>query len=140
MGNLMKEIKIKNLSVISNKKGDILKGFMKSENLLTDVQEVYFSEIHPKEIKGWKMHKIITCNLIAVYGKIKIVIQKSDNDFITEIISKENHKMITIPPNYWFSFQCVSKETSLLANVTDHEHSDSESKQIDLDKIIFDWN
>ena len=104
MGNLMKEIKIKNLSVISNKKGDILKGFMKSENLLTDVQEVYFSEIHPKEIKGWKMHKIITCNLIAVYGKIKIVIQKSENDFITEIISKENHKMITIPPNYWFQF------------------------------------
>ena len=51
-------------------------------------------------------------NLIAVYAK-KIVIQKSENDFITEIISKENHKMITIPPNYWFSFQCVSKETSL---------------------------
>ena len=41
MGNLMKEIKIKNLSIISNKKGDILKGFMKSENLSIDVQEVY---------------------------------------------------------------------------------------------------
>ena len=59
MGNLMKEIKIKNLSVISNKKGDILKGFMKSENLLTDVQEVYFSEIHPKEIKGGKCIKLL---------------------------------------------------------------------------------
>ena len=71
---------------------------------------------------------------------IKIVIQKKDNNFIEEIVSKDNHKMITIPPNYWFGFQCVSKETSLLANITNHEHSDIESEQINLEKIIFDWN
>ncbi len=136
----MEEIQIRDLSVISNKKGDILKGFIKSENLSIDVQEVYFSEIHPNEIKAWKMHKNMTCNLIVVHGEIKIVIQKKDNDFIEKIISKENHKMITIPPNYWFGFQCVSNETSLLANITNHEHNDIESEQMEIDKIIFDWN
>ena len=135
----MEEVQIRDLSVVSNKKGDILKGFLKSDNLSFDVQEVYFSEINPKEIKAWKMHKSMTCNLIVVHGEIKIVIQKKDNDFIEEIVSKENHKMITIPPNYWFGFQCVSKETSLLANITNYEHSDFESEQINLDKIIFDW-
>ena len=136
----MEEVQIRDLSVISNKKGDILKGFMKSENLSMDVQEVYFSEIHPNEIKAWKMHKNMTCNLIVVHGEIKIVIQKKDNDFIEKIISKENHKMITIPPNYWFGFQCVSSETSLLANITNHERNDIESEQMEIDKIIFDWN
>ena len=135
----MEEVQIRDLSVVSNKKGDILKGFLKSDNLPFDVQEVYFSEINPNEIKAWKMHKSMTCNLIVVHGEIKIVIQKKENDFIEEIVSKENHKMITIPPNYWFGFQCVSKETSLLANITNHEHSDFESEQINLDKIIFDW-
>ena len=135
----MEEVQIRDLSVISNKKGDILKGFLKSDNLSFDVQEVYFSEINPNEIKAWKMHKSMTCNLIVVHGEIKIVIQKKENDFIEEIVSKENHKMITIPPNYWFGFQCVSKETSLLANITNYEHSDFESEQINLDKIIFDW-
>ncbi|MBK65672.1 MAG: hypothetical protein CL769_01765 [Chloroflexi bacterium] len=135
----MEEVQIRDLSVISNKKGDILKGFLKSDNLPFDVQEVYFSEINPNEIKAWKMHKSMTCNLIVVHGEIKIVIQKKENDFIEEIVSKENHKMITIPPNYWFGFQCVSKETSLLANITNYEHSDFESEQINLDKIIFDW-
>ena len=43
----MGEIQIKDLPVINNKKGDILKGFMKSANLSIDVKEVYFSEIHP---------------------------------------------------------------------------------------------
>mgnify|MGYP001465477564 CR=1 FL=1 len=135
----MEEVQIRDLSVVSNKKGDILKGFLKSDNLPFDVQEVYFSEINPNEIKAWKMHKSMTCNLIVVHGEIKIVIQKKENDFIEEIVSKENHKMITIPPNYWFGFQCVSKETSLLANITNYEHSDFESEQINLDKIIFDW-
>ena len=135
----MEEVQIRDLSVVSNKKGDILKGFLKSDNLPFDVQEVYFSEINPNEIKAWKMHKSMTCNLIVVHGEIKIVIQKKENDFIEEIVSKENHKMVTIPPNYWFGFQCVSKETSLLANITNYEHSDFESEQINLDKIIFDW-
>ena len=72
----MEEIQIRDLLVIGNKKGDILKGFLKSENLSVDVQEVYFSEIHPNEIKAWKMHKNMTCNLIVVHGEIKIVIQK----------------------------------------------------------------
>ncbi len=43
----MDEIKIKNLSVINNEKGDILKGFLKSENKAIDVNEVYFTEINP---------------------------------------------------------------------------------------------
>ena len=46
----MNEIKIKNLPVINNKKGDILKGFLKSEDEAIEVNEVYFTEINPSEI------------------------------------------------------------------------------------------
>ncbi len=136
----MNEIKIKNLSIISNNKGDILKGFLKSENKEFDVKEVYLSEINPKEIKAWKMHKEMTSNLIAVKGEVKIVIQTIDKNFISEIISKKNYKMITIPPNIWFGFQCISDETGLLINISNKEHEDLESKDIEIDKIKFDWN
>ena len=53
----MSEINIRKLSIITNKKGDLLKGFLKSENKNIDVKEVYFSEINPNEIKAWKRHK-----------------------------------------------------------------------------------
>ena len=86
----MDEISIKNLSIINNKKGDILKGFLKSDNKTINVKEVYFSEINPNQIKAWKKHKKMTSNLIAVKGEIKIVIQKKDKSFVTEIISKKN--------------------------------------------------
>ncbi len=85
----MSDIKIKKLSIIGNNKGDVLKGFLKSENRDIDIKEVYFSEINPNEIKAWKKHKKMTSNLIAVKGEIKIVIQKKDKSFITEIISKK---------------------------------------------------
>mgnify|MGYP001402261761 FL=1 len=136
----MDEIKIKNLSVINNEKGDILKGFLKSGNKAIEVNEVYFTEINPSEIKAWKRHKSMTCNLIAVRGKIKIVIQKRDKNFLTQILSKENYKMITIPPNFWFGFQCLTEEIGLLVNISNEEHNDDEAEQIDINELTFDWN
>ena len=48
--------------------------------------------------------------------------------------------MISIPPNYWFGFQCISTEAGMLANISNEEHDDLESDQIDIEKILFDWN
>ena len=136
----MDEISIKNLSIINNKKRDILKGFLKSDNKTINVKEVYFSEINPKQIKAWKKHNKMTSNLIAVKGEIKIVVQKKDKSFVTEIISKKNYKMISIPPNFWFGFQCISTEAGMLVNISNEEHDDLESDQLDIEKILFDWN
>jgi dTDP-4-dehydrorhamnose 3,5-epimerase len=136
----MDEISIKNLSIINNKKGDILKGFLKSDNKNINVKEVYFSEINPKQIKAWKKHKKMTSNLIAVKGEIKIVVQRKDKSFITEIISKKNYKMVSIPPNFWFGFQCVGDKAGMLVNISNEEHDDLESDQLDIEKILFNWN
>ena len=136
----MSEINIRKLSIISNKKGDLLKGFLKSENKNIDVKEVYFSEINPNEIKAWKRHKSMTSNLIVVKGEVKVVIQEIKGKFISEVISKNNYKMITIPPNYWFGFQCIGDKISLLANISDEEHRDIESEELSLNNIEFDWS
>ena len=135
----MSDIKIRKLSIIENNKGDVLKGFLKSENRDIDIKEVYFSEINPNEIKAWKKHKKMTSNLIAVKGEIKIVIQKKDKSFITEIISKKNYKMVSIPPNFWFGFKCTGSEVGMLVNISNEEHDDLESDQLDIEKIVFDW-
>jgi dTDP-4-dehydrorhamnose 3,5-epimerase len=135
----MGEINIRKLSIVANEKGDLLKGFLKSENNNIDVKEVYFSEINPNEIKAWKRHKSMTSNLIVVKGEIKVVIQEREGKFISEVISKNNYKMVTIPPNYWFGFQCIGNEISLLANISDEEHRDIESEELNINNIEFDW-
>ena len=135
----MSEINIRKLSIITNEKGDLLKGFLKSENKNIDIKEVYFSEINPNEIKAWKRHKSMTSNLITVKGEIKVVIQEEKGKFISEVISKNNYKMITIPPNYWFGFQCIGNEIGLLANISNEEHRDIESEELSINNIEFDW-
>ena len=36
--------------------------------------EIYFSEINPKTIKAWKLHKNITQNITVLMGKIRLVL------------------------------------------------------------------
>ena len=69
---------------------------------------------------------------------VKIVIQKKDKSFITEIISKKNYKMVSIPPNFWFGFKCTGSEVGMLVNISNEEHDDLESDQVDIEKIVFD--
>ena len=136
----MSDIKVRKLTIHSNDKGDLLKGFLKSENQNVDVNEVYISEIKFNHTKAWKKHNSMTSNLIVAYGEIKIVVLKDDGSFFSEVISKNNYKMITIPPGFWFGFKGVSAETSLLLNIANEEHDNEESEEVDVSKIKYDWS
>jgi dTDP-4-dehydrorhamnose 3,5-epimerase-like enzyme len=48
--------------------------------------------------------------------------------------------MISIPPNFWFGFQCVGDKAGMLVNISNEEHDDLESDQLDIEKILFNWN
>ena len=136
----MSDIKVRKLTIHSNDKGDLLKGFLKSENQNVDVNEVYISEIKFNHTKAWKKHNSMTSNLIVAYGEIKIVVLKDDGSFFSEVISKNNYKMITIPPGFWFGFKGVSTETSLLLNIANEEHDNEEAEDVDVSNIKYDWS
>ena len=36
--------------------------------------EIYFSYVYPKIIKAWHIHKKMTLNYVAAFGKIKLVL------------------------------------------------------------------
>ena len=82
----MSDIKVRKLTIHSNDKGDLLKGFLKSENQNVDVNEVYISEIKSNHTKAWKKHNSMTSNLIVAYGEIKIVVLKDDESFESQIL------------------------------------------------------
>jgi len=137
----MCSLKVKNLTIFKNDHGDLLKGFLKSHNDDFNIQEVYFSEIFGGETKGWKKHTAMTCNMIVPVGKVEIVIVTSvkNRHFLSEIISKDNYKLITIPPGFWFAFRGVEDGVNLLVNITDLEHDDSEVLNESLNKFDYNW-
>jgi len=142
MNNLLKDVKLTKLQIIKNPKGNILKYQIKKN--FNNFGESYFSLIKAKKIKAWKKHLKQTQNLCVPLGKVKFILfddrvkSKTYGKFYSCILSyPHNYKMLTIPPNIWYGFQNLLKNTSIIANITDLPHNKSENKKLKLkNKLI----
>lgn len=125
------EIKIIELKKISLNGGDILKVFKKSDNSFL-FEEIYFSSIEYDFVKGWKMHKKMTMNLIVPVGEVEFNFVSLDFKSKKKIIlGKSNYSRIQVPPNIWFSFKGLDS-TNLVLNLASIEHDPNEITRISL--------
>lgn len=130
---------------ILNPKGDILHCIRLSDKAYAGFGEVYISMVHAGSIKGWKRHHQATLNIVVPYGSIRFVIYDdrpnslTQGKFLDVIAGNENHILITVPPALWMAFSGVGSGVNLLANISNMEHDPTESDNLDLNKIGFDW-
>tara|TARA_B110000483_G_C17957220_1_gene450595 strand:+ start:301 stop:720 length:420 start_codon:yes stop_codon:yes gene_type:complete len=119
------------LKIISTEGGNVLHGYLKSNPDKIDIQEVYFSTIKMNQIRGWKMHKTMTVNLVVPMGKVKVhliqenALEKKYERF-EETLSQNPYFRLTIPPGFWFAFEGLSKSESLICNIADLPHDPEE--------------
>ena len=125
--------------------GNVFHGYLKNNPDKIDIHEVYFSTIRENQIRGWKMHKKMTLNIIVPVGEIKFVLFKDAKEFSVEtdfeefFLSRSNYKRLTVPPNFWMGFQCKSEEDAMLLNIADIEHDPTEVKNMEINEIDYDW-
>tara|TARA_B100000900_G_scaffold341981_1_gene305240 strand:+ start:26475 stop:26903 length:429 start_codon:yes stop_codon:yes gene_type:complete len=130
----------KELDKINVVDGDVLKILKKSEAVFSDFGEAYFSMIKSGSIKGWKLHKMITCNLVVPFGEVEFVISKDFLEFDKYIIGINNYGRLTIPPNCWFAFKGRAHQDSIILNITDFEHNPDENVSKLLTDVDYDWS
>ena len=154
MGSLKEVNKIEGVTTqplkeITDSLGSVLHMLRSDSPLFNKFGEIYFSEINPKAIKAWKLHKKITQNIAVPIGKIRLVIYdnrtaSSTNGNIAEyqIGRYNNYYLIHIPPMLWYGFQSSENQKSLIVNCTDLPHDPSESLLLPLnsEKIPFRWD
>ena len=119
------------LKIVPTDGGNVLHGYLKNNPEKIDIHEVYFSTIKKDQIRGWKMHKKMTVNLIVPIGKVKIhLIQDKDNssDYqrYEEVLSQSPYFRLCIAPGVWFAFEGLSKFESLICNIADMPHDPKE--------------
>ena len=76
-------------------------------------------------------NSIQTQNLTVIHGSIKFVIFDDRKNSITknqinvfEISRDKNYKLLTIPPNIWYGFSCITASVkSLIVNCSDYPHN-----------------
>lgn len=137
--NDLKKIKVFKLQKFKNSKGNVLRGFRKNDKFLKNSAEIYFSWINKNAIKGWKLHKKMTMNLVVPIGKVKFVFYNGKN-FKTIIVGERNYNRIFVPNNIFFAFQNLYKEKSLIVNNASiiHQKKD-EVLKLSLNKINYLW-
>ena len=127
---MLKKIKKVPLRIIKNNAGDIIKYLEKKNKYFNKFGEVYFSKIKKGHIKGWNLHKKTYCLITVPYGTVNFVFK--DYKMINTrkiIISDISPSLLVIPPNIWFKFS-TKKKYSIIVNLIDRLHSNSETKKI----------
>lgn len=119
------------LEIIPTDGGNVLHGYLKNNPDMIDIHEVYFSTIKKNQIRGWKMHKKMTINLIVPIGKVKVFLiqenfKNAEYKKFEEILSQSPYFRLSIPPGIWFAFEGLSKSESLICNISDLPHDPKE--------------
>ena len=135
----MDKIIVTPLKQIYHPKGDLFHAMKKSDNGFDGFGEAYFSTINKKEIKGWKKHTQMTLNLVVVIGEIEFVVFDEDSqEFFSINLSQNNYNRLTVKPNAWMAFRGIG-EYNMLLNLASIEHDPTESQNMELDKISYEW-
>ena len=145
---MIQGLKIIKKKVISDDRGKILHMIRNDDPNYSKFGEIYFSYVYPKIIKAWHIHKKMTLNYVAAFGKIKLVLyddrKKSDTyGEVQEIfLSNENHLLVSIPPYIWNGFTSADENLAVLANCSDIPHDKEEISRLDFNdpKFPYDWN
>ena len=147
--NKIEGVITKSLKIISDDRGSVLHMLRNDSSLFKVFGEIYFSEINPKAIKAWKLHKNLTQNIAVLMGKVRLVLydNRPSSKTLGEIVEYEigrdnNYCLVQIPPMLWYGFQSLENQKALIANCTDQPHNplESESMSIDTGKIPFQWD
>ena len=137
----MEKVLVSTLKKIPTKGGDIYHALKTSDNGFNGFGEAYFSNIEFNNIKAWKRHLNMTCNLIVPQGKVRFVF--FDENIVTNKIidiGVDNYCRITVKPKTWFGFKGLNSPSSLILNISDIPHNPKEIERKEINSIKFDWS
>ena len=144
--SIVSGVRITPLKIISDERGAVLHMLRSDSDLFNIFGEVYFSEVNPGVIKGWKSHREMTQNFAVPVGNIKLVIydnreQSGTYGNVQEIMlgRPDHYCLVQLPPMLWYGFQNVGDTKAILANCADTPHTAGESDVKDIDSLGVDY-
>ena len=132
------KIKTTKLKKFCLDEGDVLHALKYNEVEFKGFKEAYFSTINPNRIKAWKRHLKMNMNLIVPIGSVRFVFYDQHKKLLQNlVIGEDNYLRITVGPNIWFGFKCLSSHKSLILNISDHLHDPKEVERQPLSFLNF---
>jgi dTDP-4-dehydrorhamnose 3,5-epimerase len=128
--NLLHGLVVQPLRVIEDARGAVLHMLREDWPVFTRFGEVYFSEVKPNVVKGWKWHSAKTQRFAVPVGRVKLVLYDDRSDSPTagrfaeyELGRPDAYVLVIVPPRVWYAFTAVGESTALMANCADQAHA-----------------
>ena len=139
---MSKKVKVYKSKQVIDERGKIILFAKKNSKFLIKYNELYCSEIRMGKVKAWRKHKKNYSLFVLVKGKIKIVYQEKENKFDEIILSEEQSKIVSLPPNIWYGFKGLGDTDSIISNITSKPYSESEIERLDYNQFFlnYDWS
>lgn len=134
--------------VIPTAGGPVLHMLRADSPLFAGFGEIYFSEVEPGAVKGWKRHREQTQTFAVPSGRVEFVVYDGRPDApsfgaIERFLlgRPDKYTLLRVPPRLWYAFACKSETPALIANLADIPHRPDESDRLPLDssEIPFCW-
>ena len=108
------------LSIFPSKKGSVLRAMRNNDDGYNGFGEAYFSTVDQGEIKAWKKHTKMYCNLVVIEGEVKFNLfddrqtSQTQSQNMSLLLSRNNYARLTIPPHIWFGFKGLGHNNVIL--------------------------
>ena len=132
---------------IASAEGSLLHVLRADSPLFKNFGEVYVSTVMNGAVKAWKMHKLMTQNLVVPHGQVLFSIYDGRQDSRTYgcvqevLLSREDYFLMQIPPLVWYGFRGMASLESLIVNCASLPHDPDEVERLpsDSDRVPYRW-
>lgn len=113
-----------------------------------ELGELYFSEVQPGHIKGWKRHSRQTQLFAVPSGRMRLVLYDERQASPTrgalvalELGRPDAYALLRVPVGVWYAFAAMGQSPALLCNGADIPHDPQEGEKLPLGdpRIPYAW-
>jgi dTDP-4-dehydrorhamnose 3,5-epimerase len=140
---------LKSLTLHKDKRGMLFEILRSDDPLFNKFGQVYITVCKKGWVKGWHCHEKQTDIFCVIRGKARVVLGEVpfDNNsaipkkikFKEYILDAKHPSILTIPPNTWHGFECLSKEPIWIINMPDQlfDHKTPDEYRISLKEMPY---
>ncbi|HBZ00135.1 MAG TPA: dTDP-4-dehydrorhamnose 3,5-epimerase [candidate division Zixibacteria bacterium] len=137
-------VSTKKLVVHPDNRGRLFEILRCDDAIFNRFGQVYLTTAYPGIIKAWHYHKVQTDYFCCIQGKARLVLYDARQGSATMgnilefIIGPENLMLVTIPPEVYHGFQCVSEIEALMINIPTEPYNPEKPDEYRIDEYSAD--
>ena len=130
---------VKNLKAIKHVDGDLIKGLSSNFEQYDSFGESYYSYVNLGKKKAWRLHTILTNNMVVLLGRLNVNIFQGLKQADSIILDSKIPRLLTIYPDTWYGFEAIGSSDVLIHNITNMPYDENEVRRCELSTFEGIW-